>query len=244
MQPTVSSFLTPLALKTAGVVLILSLPIDLAFTLLFVPETVGADPTQWWLMATSQLAQRGLLPLVGIAFIAIGDWIEIVSTEDGGSRGNGWRIGVFSLSSLLGLIFLMIIPFQLLTTNTLQNQKLKTIDDTVAQRKAEVKSQNKDKIQQQITAIDAEIKSGRVQGQAANDLKNTRGNLELLLNDPKKLAQEVDNIVKQLDKEKQKAQAQVSNEVLQTGIRTSLTSLPLAIAYTTIGWMGLRRVLK
>ena len=124
MQPTVSSFLTPLALKTAGAVLILSSLIDLVFMLVFPPENLVLDGGRWWLYATSQLVDRGLLPLVGIAFMVTGDWIKIVSTEDGGDRGNIWRIGTFVLASLLGLIFVLIIPFQLSTTNDFKTQEL------------------------------------------------------------------------------------------------------------------------
>jgi hypothetical protein len=32
--------------------------------------------------------------------------------------------------------------------------------------------------------------------------------------------------------------------LIKTGVRTSLASFLLAIAYITIGWTGLRRVLK
>ena len=98
MQPIVSSFLTPLALKTAGAVLILSSLIDLVFMLCFPPENLVLEGSRWWLYATSQLVDRGLLPLVGIAFVVAGDWIEIVSTEDGGDRGNIRRIATFSLA--------------------------------------------------------------------------------------------------------------------------------------------------
>jgi hypothetical protein len=251
MQPTVSSFLTPLALKTAGAVLILSSLIDLLFMLFFPPENLVLEGNRWWLYATSQLVDRGLLPLVGIAFVVAGDWIKIVSTEDGGDRGNAWRIGTFSLASLLGLIFVLIIPFQLNTTNEFKSQDLKKIGDEVTQLEKGIKSnlqqinaQSKDKIKEQITAIDRELKSGQAQGDRLANLQLTKSKLELLLTDPKKFAQESEQNLQQLQKQKQKAEAQASERMLKTGVRTSLASLLLAIAYVTIGWTGLRRVLK
>jgi hypothetical protein len=251
MQPTVSSFLTPLALKTAGAVLILSSLIDLLFMLFFPPENLVLEGNRWWLYATSQLVDRGLLPLVGIAFVVTGDWIKIVSTEDGGDRGNAWRIGTFSLASLLGLIFVLIIPFQLNTTNEFKSQDLKKIGDEVTQLEKGIKSnlqqinaQSKDKIKEQITAIDKELKSGQAQGDRLANLQLTKAKLELLLTDPKKFAQESEQNLQQLQKQKQKAEAQASDRMLKTGVRTSLASLLLAIAYVTIGWTGLRRVLK
>jgi hypothetical protein len=251
MQPTVSSFLTPLALKTAGAVLILSSLIDLVFMLCFPPENLILEGNRWWLYATSQLVDRGLLPLVGIAFVIAGDWIEIVSTEDGGERGNTWRIGTFSLASLLGLIFILIIPFQLMTTNDFKAQDLKKIGDEVTQLEQGIKSnlqqinaQGKDKIREQITAIDKELKSGQAQGERLAGLQLTKSKLELLLADPKQFAKESEQNLQQLQKQKQKAETQASERMLKTGVRTSMASLLLAIAYITIGWAGLRRVLK
>lgn len=251
MQPTVSSFLTPLALKTAGAVLILSSLIDLIFMLWLPPDNLILDGDRWWLYATSQLVDRGLLPLVGISFVVAGDWIRIVSTEDGGDRGNEWRIGTFGLASLLGLIFVLIIPFQLMTTNEIKSQDLKKIDTEVTQLEKGIKtnlqqinSQSKDKIKQQIAAIDKEIKGGQAQGERLTGLQITKSKLELLLSDPKKFEQESQQNIQQLRNQKQKVEAQTGKRMLQTGVRTSLASLLLAIAYITIGWTGLRRVLK
>jgi len=247
MQPTVSSFLTPLALKTAGAVLILSSLIDLVFMLCFPPENLVLEGSRWWLYATSQLVDRGLLPLVGIAFVVTGDWIKIVSTEDGGDRGNTWRIGTYTLASLLGLIFILIIPFQLMTTNDFKSQDLKKIGDEVTQLEQGIKSnlqQSKDKTRAEITAIDRELNSGQAQGERLAGLQLTKSKLELLLADPKKFAQESEQNLQQLQTQKQKAQSQAGERMLKTGVRTSLASFLLAIAYITIGWTGLRRVLK
>ena len=251
MQPTVSSFLTPLALKTAGAVLILSSLIDLIFMLWFPPENLILEGDRWWLYATSQLVDRGLLPLVGIAFVVAGDWIRIVSTEDGGDRGNSWRIGTFTLASLLGLIFILIIPFQLMTTNDIKTKDLKKIGEEVTQIEKgikgnleQIKSQGKDKIQAQIAAIDKELKSGQAQGDRLANLQITKSKLELLISNPQKFEQESNQNLQQLQKQKQEQDNKINKRMLQTGVRTSLASLLLAIAYITIGWTGLRRVLK
>jgi hypothetical protein len=250
MQPTVSSFLTPLALKTAGAVLILSSLIDLVFMLVFPPENLVLDGGRWWLYATSQLVDRGLLPLVGIAFMVTGDWIKIVSTEDGGDRGNIWRIGTFVLASLLGLIFVLIIPFQLNTTNEFKSQELGKISKEVTQIESGIKNnlkqinaQSKDKLKEQITAIDKELKGTQIPPERLTNLQITKSKLELLLNDPKKFAAESEQNLQQLQKQKQKVETQASERMLKTGVRTSLASFLLAIAYITIGWTGLKRVL-
>jgi hypothetical protein len=244
MQPTVSSFLTPLALKIAGAVLILSSMIDLVFMLCFPPETLVLDGSRWWLYATSQLVDRGLLPLVGIAFVVAGDWIEIVSTEHGGERGNARRIATFALASLLGLLFILIIPFQLITTNDFKSQDLKQIGDRATQIEQGIKSSrqqvdalSKDKVKEQMTAIDKEIASGQAQGERLANLQLNK----LLLSDPTKFVQKSEQ---NLQIQRQKSESQASARMIQTGVRTSLASVLLAIAYITIGWTGLRRVLN
>ena len=251
MQPTTSSILTPLALKTAGAVLILSSLIDLVFMLIFPPENLVLEGGRWWLYATSQLVDRGLLPLVGIAFMVTGDWIKIVATEDGGNRGAISRIAIYVLASLLGLIFLLIIPFQLNATNDFKAQELKKIETEVAQIEKGIKNnlnqinaQSKDKIKEQITAIDKELKGGQIPPERLTNLQITKSKLELLLNDPKKFAAESEQNLQQLQKQKQKVEAQAGERMLKTGVRTSLASILLSIAYITIGWSGLRRVLR
>jgi hypothetical protein len=247
MQPTTSSFLTPLALKTAGAVLILSSLIDLVFTLVF-PPNLGADSSQWWLYATSQLVDRGLLPLVGIAFVVTGDWIEIVATEDGGNRGNAWRIATFGLASLLGLILILIIPAQLSITNEIKGRELKMATDRMAQVQKNLKEMNQqlgaqgpEKIKQQITLIDNELKSGAAQGQKAIELQMNKSGLESFLRDPKEFDRQNQQ---KLNQRKQSDEAKINENLLKTGVRTSLASFLLAVAYVTIGWTGLRRVLK
>lgn len=255
MQPTVSSFLTPLALKTAGAVLILSSLIDLIFMLRFPPENLVLEDNTWWLYATNQLVDRGLLPLVGIAFVVAGDWIKIVSTEDGGDRGNAWRIGTFSLASLLGLIFVLIIPFQLMTTNEIKDRDIKKISTQFVEIEQKIKtnlqqigSQSKDKIKEQlkqeIATIDKNIKDGKVPSESISNAQAQKAKLESLLADPSKISQESEQNLQQLQKQKKQLETQADERMLKTGVRTSLASLLLAIAYIAIGWTGLRRVLK
>jgi hypothetical protein len=255
MQPTVSSFLTPLALKTAGIVTILVSLSDLIFTLWFPPENPYKsilDVTQWWFLhASSQIVDRGLLPLVGISFVVAGDWIKIVSTEDGGNRGNGWRVGTFTLASLLGLIFILIIPFQAIATSDIKTQALKTLTTEVVQREQAIKgdtqqiaSQSKEKIKEELTAIDKELKSGVAQPNRIPMLQIAKYKRELFLTDPQKFTQESQLALQQLPKQKQELETKINERMLQTGVKTGVASLLLAIAYITIGWTGLRRVLR
>jgi hypothetical protein len=248
MQPTISSLLTPLALKTAGAVLILSSMVDLLFVLLYPPEGLAqiADKSQFWVYATTQLVDRGLLPLVGIAFVVAGDWIKIVSTENGGGRNNAWRIAVFGFASLLGLIFVLTIPFQLYKGNEIQEAARKNIDTQAKAMLGQVEqlssqSQDKDKIKQQLNELESQIKGGKIKGEQLAQLQTQKANLELLNSNPKAVSERAN---KQIEEQKAKAETATRDTFYKTGIRTSLSSLLLAIAYTAIGWTGLRRIIR
>jgi hypothetical protein len=248
MQPTISSLLTPLALKTAGVVLILSSMVDLLFVLLYPPEGLAqaTDKSQFWIYATTQLVDRGLLPLVGIAFVVAGDWIKIVSTENGGGRTNNWRIAIFSFASLLGLIFILTIPFQLFKGNEIQETARKNIDTQAKAMLGQVEqlssqSKDKDKIKQQLSAIEAQIKSGKAKGEELVQLQTQKANLELLSSNPKEIS---DRANQQIQEQKNKAEEVTRSTFYKTGVRTSISSLLLAVAYTAIGWTGLRRIVR
>jgi hypothetical protein len=131
-----------------------------------------------------------------------------------------------------------------ITTNDFKSQDLKKIGEEVTQIETGIKGNlqqidalSKDKVKEQITAIDKELASGQAQGERLANLQLNK----LLLTDPKKFAQKSEQ---NLQIQRQKRETQVSNRMLQTGVRTSLASFLLAIAYITIGWTGLRRVLK
>jgi hypothetical protein len=248
MQPTISSLLTPLALKTAGLVLILSSMVDLLFVLLYPPAGLSdaADKSQFWVYATTQLVDRGLLPLIGICLVIAGDWIKIVSTEDGGGRSNAWRIGIFSFASFLGLMFILTIPFQLYKANESQGQALKDIETQAKLVQSQVQQQlsapqDKDKLKSELNRIEAQIKGGKVKGEQLIQLQTQKSNLEQLSADPKSIS---DKANQQIESQKNKAESAAKDAFIKTGVRTSLSSLLLSIAYTAIGWTGLRRVLR
>jgi hypothetical protein len=143
----------------------------------------------------------------------------------------------------------------LITTNDLKSQELKKISADVSQVKQQIENnlqqinaQSPEKIKEQIklqvSAIDKEIKSGQAQGDLLATLQAKKVKLESLLSDPKKISQESEQNLQLLQKQKEKAESQANEKMLKTGIRTSLASLLLSIAYIVIGWTGLKRVLR
>jgi hypothetical protein len=236
-----TSLVTSLALKTASMVLIISTIVDIAFTIL--PYQPGDG--RWWSVATSELVNRGLLPLVGIVFWLIADWIETVSKEASGRRAGNLTLGITLLSLVLGVAFFVIVPFQVWTGNSERDKALTSNKARVAELEARIKQElaiisDKGKIQQQIAEWDKQIKEGKIQGQDLAKVKSDRANLEQMAADPAKVKAKSDEVLGNIRKQQQEAESQANALMWKTGIRTALASLLLSAGYSFIGLTGLR----
>src|SRR4028119_1693995 len=69
-SPAFSPF-TALTLKVVGIILIVSSVVN------YIVMTIPFNPQdrQWQVSFTNQLVDRGILPMVGIAFLVAGSWI-------------------------------------------------------------------------------------------------------------------------------------------------------------------------
>jgi hypothetical protein len=233
-----TSLVTSLALKTASMVLIISTLVDVIFNLL--PYQFGDG--KWWSQATLELVNRGLLPLVGIVFWAVGDWIETVS-KDGSSRNSGiGSLGVAILATVLGVLFFVITPFQAWSGNSAREQVVAKTKEKLAEAEAQGKKvlasvKDTNQVKQQLAAIDAQIKEGKVQGVALEQLKAYKANLE----DPNKITAQVNKELEEIRKQLQARNDQATSDMWKVSIRTSLASLLLSAGYSFIGLTGLRR---
>jgi ABC-type multidrug transport system fused ATPase/permease subunit len=232
---------TSLALKTASTVLIISTIVDIAFTLL--PYQLGDG--KWWFAASAELVNRGLLPLVGIVFWLISDWIETVAKETSG-RGNGLTKGITFLSILLGLLFFLIVPFQAWTSNADRDKTLTMSREEGTAMEAKIDKRVKEitgdkakmqQVQQQIAEIDKAIKSGQLPGEELARAKASKDELEKLSGDPSKIKESAMGDLRRRQKDLEGA---ATANMWKTGIRASLASLLLSAGYSFIGLTGLR----
>lgn len=226
---------SPLAaqvLNLVGVILILSFLAELLALLI----SAQFNNQQWQVDLITQLVDRGILPLIGFAFIYAGFGIQ---TSPGTAQQGTWqnpRFWAFVIASLLGLLFLLLIPFHISTTGQLSQQTITTIDQRASQAETQIQQR-----QSQISAlvesgqIDQLIKSNQVPAEQVPLLQR-------LKQDPQALNQEAEAALNQIRTQQQQAQAQTKTDALKSRIRVGLRSLLLAIGYITIGWSGLREV--
>src|SRR4028118_789228 len=248
-------------LKVVGIILILSALLD-CIVLSLPGETSDLFNRAWQLAAASQIVDRGIIPLMGIALLMTGFWVDSssgVSIE----RRKVWldlRFWALLISSLLGLVYLSVVPVHLNNTRLELQDALAQVEQEAGQRErqleAEIKSdefkvrveQVKSQWRAQIAALQHD--GGKLQQalQSPDFPQELKTVLRESKNDPKALDTFVEqqaqarptkarNEIRTLKQQKEKElRTRSRNSSLQTGI----SSLLLAIGYITVGWTGLR----
>jgi hypothetical protein len=242
-SPAYSPF-TALTLKVVGLIMIVSSLLD--FIILAIPfEPLKPE---WQLGFTTQIVDRGIIPMVGLALLVAGYW---VGNSSGGSSTEpkssvqDLRFWAFLLSSLLGLIFLLLVPLHFINISKQSGEALKQIDQKASQAEVQLDTQTKQvdaivKDPQKLSELERAIESGQVQGEQLARLQALREQLQTFKKDPKTLKQQVEAAQTQIRSGKLKAQDRAKTEALKLGLRTGLSSLLLAVGYSAIGWTGLR----
>jgi hypothetical protein len=242
---SVYSPFTALALKIVGLIMILSSLLD--YIILAIPSP-GVSPlkSEWQLALTSQLVDRGIIPMVGIALLVTGYWIaNSVGASEAKSSVQDLRFWAFILSSLLGLIFLLLVPLHFNNIRLQSDAALKQINQRATQAETQLDNQTKQvdalvKDPQKHSELDKAIASGRVQGEQLVRLQALKQQLQTFKQDPQSLNQQVEQAQTKIRGERLEAEKQTRTGALKLGLRTGLNSLLLAIGYIVIGWTGFR----
>jgi ABC-type multidrug transport system fused ATPase/permease subunit len=261
MKATNSLLSAPLLLKLVGCILILSSLLD--YSVLLIP--LNYQDKAWLVGTLTQLVDRGVLPLLGIALLFTGYWLE----GGGEARTSPFvslRFWALILSTVLGVIFLVTMPLALVNYNRASEDQVKEIDKQATEAQAKLESQvqqsqdqlnsllsNKPALDQQLKQLDEQLKQideaiaqGRVKPEQLPEVQKRKKEMEEIKADPTKLGNKVkearDQTLTKIREEQSNKTNQIKQGALKTGIRVGLSSLMLAIGYTTIGWLGLRNL--
>lgn len=251
------------ALKVVGVILILSFLVD--FVILLFPF----QPTNkaWQISLATAVVDRGIVPLVGLGFLFTAYWID--SITDDSRPVIDLRFPALILSSILGLMFLLIFPLHL--NNIRQASALRVEQITKDAELAETQLKN------QLTQVQAQLSNTQVQAALDKQKTQIKTQFSELLKDEQRYKQALSNpnipqaqkdllkkfkanpqeldkfIAQQSDPQtvanlqlsrirerKEEAEKQAREEAWKSGLRIGMSSLLLSIAYIIIGWAGLR----
>ncbi len=249
-----------MSLKVIGVILIVSSLVD--YVLLAIPFQPGSR--EWQIAYAAQVVERGIIPLVGIAFLVTGSWMD--RAEGGGvAKRNPFqdlRFWAFVLATILGVVFLVIFPLHLNNVRLQRSDALQQIREQASQTETQVLSQLanenvESEIQQRRSAIGEQIRQLLSNPDQLNEAlqspdvpQQEKELLEQFQQNPQALDQfltqqfSTDNLrtqqLTQIRSRQQELENQTKTRLTKLAAQTGISSLLLSVAYSIIGWSGLK----
>lgn len=265
MQAISNNQFSPFAartLKLVGVILILSFLLD--FVILSFPA--GPRDRAWQISLATSLVDRGIIPLLGVALILAGYWIDNIASDSPTNRKSSLDLRFWALlfSCLLGLLFLVLFPLHLNNVLQARTEAIQRINQEADQAKTQLQNElGSAQAQAQL-----ENQQNQFRSQVGNLLQNEQQLNQALQSDQlpaaqKKLLQQFKSDPKALDQfvqqrfgteslrnqgltQIQRRQLQVDQQARQeawkSGLRIGISSLLLSVGYIVIGWTGLRNM--
>ncbi|MGB3401284.1 MAG: HpsJ family protein [Microcoleaceae cyanobacterium] len=246
-------------IKIVGIILIVSALVD--YLILAIPPNLSNR--SWQLTTATQLVDRGIVPLVGMALVLIGSWMDHAAA--GGTQKPtkpllDLRFWVAIIACVLGLMYLLLFPLHLNNTRIARAEALSQINQQATQAETRLESQlGSNQFQQQV-----EDRKTQLRSQFSNLLQNqeqlsqileqenlpqqVRDVLQEAQTNPAVLDQfleeQADNLptqlLTQIRERKQQLEEQAKGRSLKSSLQTGLSSLFLAIGYIAVGWTGIK----
>lgn len=241
--------LAAIALKLVGFVTVVSALLD--YVILLIPPEL-TNP-QWQLATTTQLVDRGIVPLVGIALLLTGFWIDSRVGKSMRSQNllADSRFWTCLLASILGVIFLLLAVLHINSIRLTTQDALARVDDEASQASTQLETRISDELNQQQNQLNVllqnnDLLSQAIQsGQLPQDIQQFQGNPEGLNQFLQQRADETkERLQTQIGTRRQELEQQVRLQARKSGVRISSSSILLAIGYSVIGWIGLRRLMS
>lgn len=255
-------FSPPAALitKLVGVIMILSFLLD-AITLL-IPSSPPFSPLDkgWQLSVMTQLVERGFIPMLGMAFLFAGSWMETQGGQGGSPIWEYVKLATLVFSGILGLAFLLIAPLHINNVQQASSQAIDRIGQEASQAENQLNSDNfKAQVQQRQTQIKTQISdllkddqrlnqalnSGQVPEQLKTVLQQSKDNPKALDDFLNQQAKDFSNqTLTQVRERKNQLQKQARLGALKSEFQIGASSLLLAVGYFIITATGLRGALS
>lgn len=250
------------ALKTVGTIFILSSIIDAI--VLAIPQPGQEIDQQWQLAYTTQLVDKGIIPLLGLALLFAGVGISSSAGLEKPSRnalldGRLWAL-VFSI--VLGLVFLVAFPLHLNNVRLLRRDALDRAEqeaqvqenqlqavlasnqaqDNIKQRQQELKEQIPQLLQndERLEQILENDRTPRWLKQLLQDTKDKPGDVNKLVDERFNLDALREERLNEIRTSKLEREEQAKVTAAKSAAQTGISSLFLSLGFSIIGWTGLR----
>ncbi|MEM0981332.1 MAG: HpsJ family protein [Cyanobacteria bacterium P01_H01_bin.58] len=240
--------LAAIALKLVGIVTILSSLLD--FVILLVPPDFTNQ--QWLLNLTTNIVDRGIVPLVGIALLLAGYWIERTSGK--GQSGNlliDLRFWACAIASFLGIVYLLTTFLHVNTVRMSTREALAQVEREANQATTQLEerltaevNQQQSQLQllfQQEETLQSAIESGQIPEQVL-DFRDDPAALDDFLS--QRVGEARQRIETEIGTRREEARGQIREEAIKSALRIATSSILLTIGYVVVGWTGLRRLMS
>ncbi|MEM7794475.1 MAG: HpsJ family protein [Cyanobacteria bacterium P01_C01_bin.118] len=252
-----------LALKLVGGIAIVAGLVDF-FVFLLPPDLVNRG---WRLLTVENLVERGIVPLVGIALLFCGLWLDGYISGKGKSTSlmQDSRFWTCAFACFLGVFFTIAAPFYVADVFHQRQERLNQVSD----RASQVQSQFEQRLAQEqaqriavfeqlqqnpdqtIANVDQLIAQNIINAEQAEQIRQLQGQPEQLKEYLAQQASQIPNLaeearnraVTEIGTEQQETTAQLQTAALKNSIRIATNSVLLALGYFIIGISGIRRLL-
>ena len=225
-------------LKLAGMAMILISLLD--YLLLPIPMESGVE---WSLRITTQMVDRGVVPMLGMALVFSGYGFEnLAANMDVKPKpGLDLKFWVFLISIILGLVFLVVAPIHMSNVVKARNQTIERINQEAkdAEKQLEIRLEQQATQVQDLLAqnpdLDNYVDGGDL---SASELEK----LQEFKDDPDALTIQMATVRSKVKEQIQARKSASENRskvgTLKSIWRVGITCLLLASCYLTIGWTG------
>lgn len=246
------STLAARALKTVGIIITLSVVLDLV--VLSIPYQL--TDREWQIDVVTQMVDRGIVPLVGIVLFLTGFWVDS-TTGLTTTRKHRWqdpRFWALILASLLGALFLLLFPLHLNNVRGAYQASTQGITQDATQTETQLSSQIDREIQSRqqqiallVTATDEQlnqlVQQERLSEEDADRVRQFKENPDAVEPFLQQTREQLTNQAReQLGTNREQAQQQLKSRALKAGLRIGISSLLLSIGFIVVGWLGLRNL--
>lgn len=237
---------TALALKVAGVILILGTLVD--FLVLTIPPNFLDN--EWTVGLIGEWVSRGAIPLIGLALLALSRWFE---GDDADSSRAIPQLALV-ISAILGLIFFLMAPLYFNSSRLVSAAQTRQINQQAAQAEQQLNAlleQQRDRVnsilsdQERLAQLEQQLKSLDLPADQQAQLKQVQETLAKVKNNPKLLDQEVAKArtqgMSQITETQQKALNDLQSSLRRDRLHMTVSSLLFSIGYLAIAWTGFSR---
>jgi hypothetical protein len=223
------------ALKAIGIVLVLIAVVD--FSLLAIPPSAGdVNWLDWRVEVISQIIDRGVIPLLGLALISFGIWI----TSRAGQRGpvNGSLLLVtLVLAAILGLTYIGLSGYHFREARLASAAATRQINEQAQTAESELDTRF-EQLDQEIDLLTSILESG---GPLPEEVDPSL--IEAFEQNPQVLEQRRELARKQelsqIRQQQLTARQEVRQRYRELMFRIPTSGVLLACGYLILAWMGL-----